>query len=124
MRSWGEIETGTIVTLSTAHIDPDSLKALDHVVRQEGQPSHPTKWTKSLHWGASEYGYFVNGHGLREILKDAAKDQYPEFLQEAAKLATDLQITWLYYDQDGEEIAGMVSYADQYYTRLLTPQEF
>ena len=114
MRSWGEIETGTIVTLSTAHIDPDSLKALDHVVRQGGRPSHSMKWTKSLHWGVSEYGYFVNGYGLREILKDGSKDQYPEFLQEASQLAADLQITWLYYDQDGEEIAGMVSYADQY----------
>lgn len=110
MTNWGRIEVGTVATISTAHIPPDAAELLEAVhhdrSREVADPSH---WINSLQWGSTLYAFMVHGHGLRRLITESVEGT-PDFLLEAARLATDLNLAWLCYDQDGDEVEGMTSY--------------
>lgn len=109
MRAWGKIETGMVATISTAHISKPELDILNDVYEHQTKTiEDPKHWINDLVWASHPYGYMVSGYGLRQIIKE--NKDVPEFLLEAAQLATDLDLAWLVYDEDGEEVEEMKNY--------------
>lgn len=113
MREWGKLETGTVVTISTAHITKDALDLLNAVHREQSREvEDPRHWINDLVWGVHPYGFMVTGHGLRRRLEEE-KDGTPEFLLKAGELASDLKLAWLVYDEDGDTIEGIPDYYNE-----------
>jgi len=113
MREWGSIETGTVATISTAHLPKDALDLLNAVHGEKTQEiDDPNHWVNHLVWASHPYGYMVTGSTLRSLLENKKEDT-PEFLLEAAQLATDLNLAWLNYDEDAMETEGLKDYYNE-----------
>ena len=113
MRNWGRMETGTVVTISTAHLPREALDLLNSVYKEQSKEiKDDDHWINDLVWASYAYGYMVTGSSLRRRLEDK-RESTPEFLLEAGVLAKDLNLAWLVYDEDAMETEGLKDYYNE-----------
>ena len=113
MKQWGRIETGTVATISTAHIGREELDLLNDVYKYRTKEIDDNDhWIADLNWASYHYGYMVSAPGVIRRAKENPEET-PAFLLEAAELARDLELAWIVYDEDGDTLESMTNYYDE-----------
>lgn len=107
MKHWGRVEIGMIATVSTAHLPPAALASLEeHSKSPNLTPEH--EWYSRVHIASSRYGYGLNASSLANFV-DGESD-VPPFLRETSRLCSELNLAWIFFDQDADEIDGLPAY--------------
>jgi hypothetical protein len=101
------IEEARIITISTAHLHPDTVEALD--MKDHGGPLRRCDTAQSI--AVREEGFLVNSHrGVPDALSqdlDGAMNDFPDLVL-IRSLARGLKVDWINIDADGVEYTDVL----------------
>ncbi len=93
------LEISKMITLSTAHISPDTLDKLDN-----GSSAVPPCYKKD------EFGYFVLSN--KDVLSDYEDNEYfPKDLKQCVEFARVHDCDWIMFDGDAGEVEELDVYS-------------